>query len=76
MALDSRAKRESALFSRRRHTLHPSGAFAAAARQDTLGFYRGIAAPEIVVRVLNFAGHRPAINIAGRRPAIYITGRV
>ena len=75
MALDSRANRESALFAGRRHTLHPSGAFAAAARQDTTGFYRGLAAPAIAVRILNFVGSRPAIYLTGRRPAIYITGR-
>jgi hypothetical protein len=75
MALDSRAKRESALFAGRRHTLHPSGAFAAAARQDTLGFYRGLAAPEIVCKQLCFVGRRPAILITGHRPAIQITGR-
>ena len=49
MAIDSRIKRESALFFGRHHTIHPDGVIDAGDRQDILGFYRGILAPEPTV---------------------------
>jgi len=74
MAIDTDAKKMSAMLFGFDHVILPTATIVSADMQDLLGLYRGIAAAELVRRMLYFGGERPAVSLTGKRPSINLTG--